>query len=168
MVRFTKAKYKFTIQTKSYNKLCYIVVGKRVLMAIKRDSKLWAEIYEDYKSRKYQKPKKTAKVKKRKKFGTVPKQERHYVLYVLQLEHNCWYIGITKNIYARFAAHKKGRGANWTRLHKPIKVFQTIEIYTKTMSEAAKQEDKLTLEYASLYGQDKVRGGGYCQTKPLW
>lgn len=95
-------------------------------------------------------------------------EPRPYMLYVLKLENNCWYVGITRNVENRFKTHRKGVGAMWTKLHKPIKVHETRLIGNVTTSFAANYEDTVTLEYALLHGYDYVRGGGYCQTNPRW
>ena len=88
-------------------------------------------------------------------------------LYVLKLEDECWYIGMTRNIDKRYKAHKKGK-TYWTKEHKPIEVHETRDTELNSDSAASKLEDELTLEYARKFGMDKVRGGGYCQRKPLW
>ena len=89
-------------------------------------------------------------------------------LYVLELEDGCWYIGCTRNVEKRYRAHSNGKGAQWTRLHKPLTIRETRETGANSDREAALMEDQLTLEYARQYGTEKVRGGGYCQSKPLW
>jgi len=89
-------------------------------------------------------------------------------LYVLELEHDCWYVGFSSNPEKRFKKHLRGSGANWTKLHKPIEIHTVRETKLYLDSEAAQLENELTLDYARNYGTDKVRGGGYCQTKPPW
>lgn len=93
--------------------------------------------------------------------------ERPILLYVLELEHGCWYIGMSRNVDRRFKAHQKGK-VFWTSEHKPKSIYQVIETGLSSDAEAAKLEDELTLEYARQYGVDQVRGGGYCQRKPIW
>lgn len=78
-----------------------------------------------------------------------------HIIYVLQLEHNCYYIGRTSNLNDRYQEHLKGKGAVWTRLHKPLKVdkiFNTNKPF---------DEDRIIKEYMALYGIHKVRGGSY-------
>lgn len=94
--------------------------------------------------------------------------EKPIYLYVLSLQGGFYYIGMSRNVEARFKKHLKGKGANWTRRYKPIAVIKTINTELTNDAEAALLEDKLTLEYAETYGTDKVRGGGYCQAKPVW
>lgn len=89
-------------------------------------------------------------------------------LYALLLSGGRYYIGISTNVDKRFARHVKGKGANWTRLHKPISILETMDTGLKSMDEAALLEDGWTIRYARTYGTDIVRGGGYCQKKPKW
>lgn len=42
-----------------------------------------------------------------------------WFVYVLRCEDNSLYCGITKDVPARFAAHRQGRGARYTRSHPP-------------------------------------------------
>lgn len=89
-------------------------------------------------------------------------------LYALQLEDNCWYVGMSFNVEKRFSKHCKGKGAQWTKLHKPIKIHEIRQTEFYSQDSVARLEDDMTLEYALKHGSDKVRGGGYCQSKPRW
>ena len=82
-------------------------------------------------------------------------------LYVLELEHGCYYIGITLNIEKRFNEHLVGAGANFTRAHKPLRIIEKLCCDTEDRDLAAKIENAKTLEYAMKYGGDKVKGGMY-------
>lgn len=93
--------------------------------------------------------------------------DRPILLYVLKLEDDCWYIGMSRNVDRRYKAHLKGKTL-WTGLHKPIEIHEVRETGVSSDSEAGQMEDQLTIEYARQYGTDKVRGGGYCQRKPKW
>lgn len=94
--------------------------------------------------------------------------EKEIILYVLKLEHNCWYIGQSRNVEARVRKHKAGKGAAWTKAHKPLELHEVRRTGLNNDSEVAQLEDELTFDYARMYGYDNVRGGGYCQTKPRW
>lgn len=89
-------------------------------------------------------------------------------LYVLKLEHDCWYVGMSRDVEKRFKSHKAGKGAKWTQIHKPMAIHEVMNTWLNSDSEASILEDELTLDMARMYGKDKVRGGGYCQTKPRW
>ena len=89
-------------------------------------------------------------------------------LYVLRLQNGCYYVGMSRNVELRFKKHLRGKGAKWTKLSPPIEIVETIPTELISDSEASKLEDQLTIKYARKYGKDKVRGGGYCQTRPHW
>ena len=78
-------------------------------------------------------------------------------LYILQLQHGCFYVGKSDNPTKRFTQHKNGRGSAWTRLHKPIRMVKKMKM-TSTL-----QEDQITEEWMKKKGIEKVRGGMYCQ-----
>jgi len=78
-------------------------------------------------------------------------------IYVLQLEGGRYYIGKSDNVMNRYKQHINGSGSAWTRKYKPISLEKTIE------NVSSFEEDKITKEYMSKYGIDKVRGGSYVE-----
>jgi len=74
------------------------------------------------------------------------------IVYVLELEDDCWYVGITMNLNHRLSQHWTGDGAKWTRLHKPIRVYRVVYMGC---------EQEITNEMIALYGRDRVRGGSH-------
>jgi len=59
------------------------------------------------------------------------------------------YVGVTNNVDARYARHVEGKGARYTRSHRPVKLLRTwecenqsealkLEIYFKSLSHARK------------------------------
>lgn len=89
-------------------------------------------------------------------------------LYALQLEDQCWYVGMSFNPDKRFRKHLNGKGASWTKLHKPIKIVEIRITELFDQDDVVELENDMTLEYALKYGSEYVRGGGYCQAKPYW
>ena len=83
-------------------------------------------------------------------------------LYVLELEDGFYYVGLTRNVDKRFNRHLAGKGANWTKIHKPLSILHREITETHVESIASKLEDALTLKIASQYGHDVVRGGQWC------
>ena len=81
----------------------------------------------------------------------------HPCVYVLALEDNCWYVGITLNLNVRMGQHWMGCGAKWTRIHKPVSVAELIYPATREM------ENQVTLRYIELYGKERVKGGSWCR-----
>ncbi len=78
-------------------------------------------------------------------------------LYVLQLEGGKYYVGKTDNLEKRFSEHKTGRGSEWTKLHKPVKILETRNMYSN------EDENNVTKELMKKYGYDNVRGGSFVQ-----
>ena len=76
------------------------------------------------------------------------------LIYVLECEDNCWYVGITSNLNYRWSQHLAGTGAKWTRLHKPIRI---AEVYVENCS--TERENAITKQYSEKYGAENVRGG---------
>lgn len=74
------------------------------------------------------------------------------VVYVLELEDDCWYVGITMNLNQRLAQHWTGNGAKWTKLHKPVKIFSVTY---------QGHEQDITNEMIVQHGKEKVRGGNH-------
>ena len=105
--------------------------------------------YYDFSCRSQSHPNLTADSNKSVKLSNTMKQ-----IYTLQLEHGCWYVGCSNNWMERFKAHKEGRGASWTRLHRPIKCV------SHTRGDEG-DEELATLRLMARYGVDVVRGGAY-------
>jgi putative endonuclease len=54
-----------------------------------------------------------------------------YYVYVLLCEGGSYYTGCTKDVASRFEQHKRGGGARYTRLHRPMKVVHVEEFDTR-------------------------------------
>ena len=89
--------------------------------------------------------------------------DTNWLIYVLKLENNKFYIGITTDITKRFSEHKlqSKNCANWCKKHKPLKIIETINTNFKNMYEATLLEDIYTLKYIQEYGTENVRGGRF-------
>ena len=66
--------------------------------------------------------------------------EKFYV-YMLLTQDDTLYCGYTDNVEKRFELHRSGKGAKYTRAHKPLKIVYTKEFSTK--SEAQKEEYRI-------------------------
>jgi len=64
-----------------------------------------------------------------------------YYVYVILCEGNSFYTGYTKNLSTRLKLHAKGKGARYTRMHKPQKLVHVEEYMTRP--EAMKREKKI-------------------------
>jgi predicted GIY-YIG superfamily endonuclease len=78
-------------------------------------------------------------------------------IYILRLQGGRYYIGKSDNVANRYQQHINGYGSAWTRKYKPISIEKIIETVSPF------EEDKVTKEYMSKYGIDKVRGGSYVE-----
>ena len=74
--------------------------------------------------------------------------------YVLQLADGKFYVGMTYNLNQRYAEHIQGRGAKWTRLHRPVRILSV---------EVGDLEYEVTLRLMREKGWQNVRGSKYCK-----
>ena len=81
-------------------------------------------------------------------------------IYCLELEGGRYYVGMTrKEGFDRLDAHRSGKGAAWTKKHRPVD-YERVETKMKLAD-----EDRLTLELMAKYGVANVRGGKWCQVR---
>ena len=64
-----------------------------------------------------------------------------YYVYILLCEDDSYYTGHGTDVKYRFEQHKKGRGARYTKMHKPEKIVY-IEVFD-SRSEAMKREREI-------------------------
>jgi len=64
----------------------------------------------------------------------------HYV-YVIQCEDGSFYTGCTKDLDSRVRLHMNGKGARYTRMHRPKKLVYVEEFDSR--AEAMKKERKV-------------------------
>ncbi|GAA5021692.1 hypothetical protein GCM10025794_08380 [Massilia kyonggiensis] len=83
-------------------------------------------------------------------------------LYLLELENNNLYVGITRDVDKRFEQHRSGKGSLWTTQHKPLRLLRYVDTGLTSESEATRIEDALTVQTMELFGRHRVRGGQYC------
>lgn len=84
------------------------------------------------------------------------------LLYVLELEHSCFYVGLTSDVDHRIAQHLNGEGAEWTKIHRPTRLLYVINTGTTDGREAELLENEITVELMIRHGIDYVRGGHFC------
>lgn len=84
-------------------------------------------------------------------------------VYVLECEDGKYYVGSTQNRKQRFKQHQRGRGSQWTRLHKPIRVLKEHRrIPSKFLLGL---ESKVTAECMLEFGVNNVRGSYFCSPR---
>jgi putative endonuclease len=64
-----------------------------------------------------------------------------YYVYVLLCDDGSFYTGYTRNVNTRLRRHLNGRGARYTRIHKPKRLVYTEEFGSR--AEAMKRERRL-------------------------
>lgn len=62
-------------------------------------------------------------------------------VYVISCEDNSYYTGYTKNVELRMKLHLEGRGARYTRMHKPKRLIYVEKMNSK--SDAMKRERQI-------------------------
>jgi putative endonuclease len=66
-----------------------------------------------------------------------------WFVYVLECSHGRLYTGITTNLEDRFSKHRRGKGAMFTRLNRPLRMIGATPCSNR--SEASKLEWKIKL-----------------------
>jgi putative endonuclease len=61
-----------------------------------------------------------------------------WFLYLLRCNNGAYYTGITKDIHNRIERHNAGKGAKFTRSHRPVELVYYEQYHTE--SEARKRE----------------------------
>jgi predicted GIY-YIG superfamily endonuclease len=87
--------------------------------------------------------------------------ERQYV-YSQPLQGGRWYVGTTSNPSARIAEHRRGEGAEWTRLYPPCGVAR-VKLASKDKGHARIEEIAEVKRLMREHGVENVRGGSYSE-----
>jgi len=76
--------------------------------------------------------------------------DKKYYTYIILTQDNTLYCGYTDDVEKRFEAHMSGKGAKYTRSHKPLKIVYSARFDTKVEAQreerrikAMKREEKL-------------------------
>ena len=67
--------------------------------------------------------------------------DKKFYVYIILTKDNTLYCGYTDDVEKRFKQHLEGKGAKYTRAHKPEKIVYVKEFNTK--SEAQKEEYRI-------------------------
>lgn len=81
--------------------------------------------------------------------------EKELCIYILKCEDDKYYVGKSTNINKRLKQHFKRKGASWTKIYKPIQIYEI----RRNCDEF--DEEKITLQYMKKFGINNVRGGSY-------
>jgi putative endonuclease len=96
-----------------------------------------------------------------------------YCVYIIETENGSYYTGCTNNLKRRYNEHSKGRGAKYTRMHKPARVLCSwyglnnigealkVESYVKRQNRRVKElmvsKPQLLAEKYSNYSGKKIK-----------
>jgi len=64
-----------------------------------------------------------------------------YYVYIIRCEGNNFYTGYTKNVNSRMKRHMNGKGARYTKMHKPEKLAYVQKFSSR--AEAMKREKRI-------------------------
>jgi putative endonuclease len=81
-------------------------------------------------------------------------------VYVLLLENNTYYVGLTSDLNKRLKQHQNNKGANFTK-NQAFKLVEAFRIPVTTLKEGELYEDFFVMKYASTYGSLNVKGGSF-------
>ena len=83
-----------------------------------------------------------------------------YYLYILKTVDNTLYCGIARDVLARFEEHKTGKGAKYTRSHKPQSIVYVDIFEDKSLASKEEYRIKKTLarkEKLELIEKNKLK-----------
>lgn len=84
-----------------------------------------------------------------------PMPEKEICIYILKCQEEKYYVGKSTNINKRLKQHFKNKGSMWTRLYKPLQIYEIRRNCDDF------DEEKITLQYMKKFGINNVRGGSY-------
>lgn len=87
-----------------------------------------------------------------------------WYLYILKLEYDKYYVGVTNNPTKRLKNHFFGKAAAITEKFMPIEVLDIIEC-RPNRAEVEQIENNVTENLFDKYGYENVYGGKYCKSK---
>ena len=95
-----------------------------------------------------------------------------FVSYVLPLEGDAEnasyvYVGCTANVEHRMADHALGRGAKWTRLHKPTGQIWHLQLHDTMLAAMCAEVALWNLWAGKLKNFNRCRGGRLNGVEPL-
>ncbi len=65
-----------------------------------------------------------------------------WYLYLLECENGSIYTGIAVDVEARFALHRAGKGAKYTRANRPLRILATVRYRDRSLASKAEHAMK--------------------------
>ena len=69
-------------------------------------------------------------------------REKPWFLYLIECEDNSIYTGIAVDVATRYAAHRSGTGARYTRAHRPKTLLAVVEFANRSAASQAEYQIK--------------------------
>ena len=88
-------------------------------------------------------------------------------IYVLELEGGYYYVGKSRYPDWRLWQHVHGKGAEWTKVHPPLRRIARYPYYVETEYDEDRYENRTTIETMEKYGWQRVRGGEWCEVSEI-
>lgn len=90
--------------------------------------------------------------------------QRRFTVYVLECEHEKYYVGYTRNLRRRMRQHLSTRGGSkWTRIYKPVGM---VTEYRRVPADYyLGKEAQVTAELMLKHGVNNVRGAMFTETR---
>ena len=85
-------------------------------------------------------------------------------VYILQLQHGKWYVGITENMERRMLQHMSSTASSWTRLYPVVRVHEVSAVADESKVGV---ESRRVAELMWRHGVNQVRGAEHCNTRPF-
>jgi len=86
--------------------------------------------------------------------------KKHWWLYVLKLQNEKWYVGITsKTPEERYREHILKKGAYWTMKYKPLEIELVEDLGIVSKEHAENYENEISRSLMKERGLNNVRGG---------
>ncbi|MDN3956919.1 GIY-YIG nuclease family protein [Sporolactobacillus laevolacticus] len=82
---------------------------------------------------------------------------KHYSVYILECADGSFYTGYAVDVAQRFALHCSGKGAKYTRSHKPVRIVYQEELSDKP---AAMQREWAIKHLTRKEKQELIQRGG--------
>ncbi len=82
-------------------------------------------------------------------------------IYVLELEHNKYYVGISIQPKHRVQQHLDGFGSSWTKFYKPTGKYRIIKPGENPYGLKEVTESTVTYHLMVKLGYENVRGSGW-------
>lgn len=87
----------------------------------------------------------------------------YWYLYLLECQDGSIYTGIALDVHARFKQHQLGKGARYTRSHRPLRLLAVAEFTSRALAQRAEyQLKRYSAQKKRLVAQSLSEGKVVC------